>query len=314
MRQEVVMETAMLAEREVTPGVGAHMDARRLRILVATDGSKAARDAEDLLPQLALAPGSAVHVVTVLDPLRLERQKSLAGAEQVWAEQLANGIEHRLNLPGVQWSHAAPRGVPPAEIRRAADEFHADLIIVGAAGHSGVERFLLGSVSEAVARRAAQPVLVARRPARALRSVLVAVDGSEHSDRAVKLAGVLPLAPETLVTLCHVIRPFHYYPVGPPDLASELVGITAEANAQLQTTARHLLDEKGDEVFASGKRVERVLREGVPADEILTVAAERHADVIVIGARGVSPVEAWFLGSVADRVLRHAHCSVLLAR
>jgi len=60
--------------------------------------------------------------------------------------------------------------------------------------------------------------------------------------------------------------------------------------------------------------VETIVRGGAPADQIIRVADEVEADLIVIGGRGKGAVEAIVLGSVAYRVLHHAPCPVLVTR
>lgn len=283
-----------------------------IRVLLATDGSEAARDAEDLLAQLRLPAGSAVHTVTVLDAPEWKVPLSLEGAERVWAEKVATAAEHRLQTPDVEWTHSTPRGSVAPEIVRAAEEFHADLLLIGSTGYTGLERFLLGSVTEAVARKAPHSVLVARRPSREIRQVVVASDGSDNANRALQWASELGFGPDAQVTVCHAMRPY-YLPLGPEYLPESEV-LLEEVRDLQRKNAMKLLDDAGDQVFASGKRVVRVLRDGEPADQILELAAEVHADLIIMGARGTSPLEAFVLGSVSDRVLRHAHCSVLLAR
>jgi nucleotide-binding universal stress UspA family protein len=57
-----------------------------------------------------------------------------------------------------------------------------------------------------------------------------------------------------------------------------------------------------------------LLREGDPADEIVTAARDEGYDLIVVGHRGLSPIKAFLLGSVSSRVVTHAPCSVLVVR
>jgi nucleotide-binding universal stress UspA family protein len=76
------------------------------------------------------------------------------------------------------------------------------------------------------------------------------------------------------------------------------------------------------EIFADPKRIlteagletHLLLAEGDPASEVVKAARDGGFDLIVVGHRGQSPVRAFLLGSVSDRVVNHAHCSVLVAR
>src|SRR5205814_5380416 len=62
---------------------------------------------------------------------------------------------------------------------------------------------------------------------------------------------------------------------------------------------------------ASFAHVTPVVRDGDPAEEILKLAGEQDADLLIAGARGISALERLLVGSVADRLLKHAPCSVL---
>lgn len=283
-----------------------------LRVLLATDGTEAARAAEDFLRELVLPAGSAVEALTVLDAPEWRVPASLAGAEQEWADRITREAQARLQAPGVQLSRAVRRGATAEQIIDAADEFHADLIVLGSHGRSGLERFLLGSVAEKVARFARQPVLVARRPGRVLRKVLVALDGSDHAGRALRMAARMPFPAEAEVTLCHVMRPY-YAPLG-PEYIPEMDRLLLEVQECQRKDAVKLLDAAGDDMLRWRKPATKVLLEGDPADQVLRLGAEQQADLIVLGAKGVSGFEALLVGSVADRVLKHAHCSVLLVR
>jgi nucleotide-binding universal stress UspA family protein len=86
---------------------------------------------------------------------------------------------------------------------------------------------------------------------------------------------------------------------------AEVQQIQQESGASLLAAAQAEL--------AKGARPSRVeLREGDPTTEILRLAEERNADLVVAGARGISWIEGLILGSVADRLLKEALCSVLI--
>src|SRR5262249_60944821 len=85
-------------------------------------------------------------------------------------------------------------GSPKDEILRIARERNADLVVLGARGLGRIKRFLLGSVSLAVARHATCPVLVVKGQPRKLGSVLVGMDGSENSFQALRFLLSMPLA------------------------------------------------------------------------------------------------------------------------
>jgi nucleotide-binding universal stress UspA family protein len=134
-------------------------------IVVGTDGSETAASAVDQAGELAKAVGAAVHVVSAYagavrppEEERSDREK-VANAALVVAEAAAE----RLRSSGVREVSVHDYDEDPAEALIAtAEEVHADLIVVGNRGVSGVRRFLLGSVAQKVVQHAPCGVLVAR--------------------------------------------------------------------------------------------------------------------------------------------------------
>jgi nucleotide-binding universal stress UspA family protein len=145
------------------------------RLVLADDGSSAAAAARALLGRMPGFGGLPVRVVSVA-----ERgpgwfgwlQPEAAGEIQVFEEAiqadfkeheaLATGIADELSAAGLAADGVAPVGDPGSEIVRAAEAFHADLIVMGTRGQTGFERLLLGSVARKVLQRAHCSVLVVR--------------------------------------------------------------------------------------------------------------------------------------------------------
>ena len=137
-----------------------------------------------------------------------------------------------------------------------------------------------------------------------MRKMLVAVDGSEYSIAAVKAAA--KLAAERgidKVTLLNVI-PTMPTPVGPMPAAA----------APEDVEAWEVFDKPREILKAAGVEPLLLLREGDPAEEVVQAAKEGGFDLIVVGHRGLSPVKAFLVGSVSNRVVTHAPCSVLVVR
>lgn len=137
------------------------------------------------------------------------------------------------------------------------------------------------------------------------KKILVAVDGSSHSDRAVQAAAEMAAAGGAELTLCHVFYiPEHY--------RSDLIG-------DLRATIR----KDGEDILAHGARVAtqsglapqtRLLEEGHPAEAVIGLANEKGADLIVAGARGKSRDTIRALGSVSWTIAKLAKCSVMIVR
>lgn len=284
--------------------------ARPLRVLCATDGSKASEAATHLLKRLPLPAGSAVKVLTVLDAPTWQVPESLRGAELVWARQVTEGAGAELIRNDIQVEPLIERGEPAFEILEAAKAFDADLIVVGSHGRTGIERFLLGSVAENVAKHAARPVLVVRGPQAVLRRIVLAVDGSEPADRAAELVARFPVPTGTEVTVCHIVRPFS--PVIGPEYALNLDQMIIEVTEQRRADGEALVAQMAGELREAGLAVTTAVREGDPAGEIVALAKAHEADLVVAGARGLSDIRALIVGSVTGRLLKEAPCSVLI--
>jgi nucleotide-binding universal stress UspA family protein len=137
-----------------------------------------------------------------------------------------------------------------------------------------------------------------------LKRMLVGVDGSEYSLAAVRAAA--KLAAERgikSVTLINVIP-----------VAVSTLGVTPVAAAPEDVEAWEVFDKPKALLKEAGVEAKLLLRTGDPANEILNVAKEGGYDLIVVGHRGLSPVQAFLLGSVSNRVVTHAPCSVLVVR
>jgi nucleotide-binding universal stress UspA family protein len=137
-----------------------------------------------------------------------------------------------------------------------------------------------------------------------MKRMLVGVDGSEYGLAAVKAAA--RLAAErgiTPVTLINVIP-----------TAATTMGVTVTAAPPEDVEAWEVFDQPKAVLRAEGVEAKLLLRVGDPADEILSAAQTGGYDLIVVGHRGLSTVRAFLLGSVSDRVVSHATCSVLVVR
>ena len=147
--------------------------------------------------------------------------------------------------------------------------------------------------------------------------ILLATDGSEEAGLAARTAA--DLAEKTGSEL-HVVHVFGIAPVGPPVYpeATELQGEALEVEAEERISeqrAREVLDaEVGKVRSAGGTVVEAHLIEGRIAPEIVAVAEEIGAGLIVMGSRGHGGIRRALMGSVSDAVVRHAHCPVLVVR
>lgn len=173
-----------------------------------------------------------------------------------------------------------------------------NLIVIGSRGLDALDRFLLGSVSTQVVLHAPCSVLIVKEEPRPVHRLVVAVDGSKASEKALRfvLRNFLPQwqLRNTEIVLVHVM-PLLKYP-------------------EVKEAGKKLFKRDADKLVRAGFAVTEAPRLGRPADEIMTVAKQKQADLIVMGAKGLGAVGRFFLGSVSTKVVQHSSVSVLVVR
>ena len=140
--------------------------------------------------------------------------------------------------------------------------------------------------------------------------ILLAVDGSSHSQEAIDQVAKRPWPSRSTVRVLSVIQPYT-----PPATEFVLAGATLEDIRRQQTAdAERLTARAADAVKAADASAETAVREGDPRSAIVDEADEWGADLIVVGSHGRTGVKRWLLGSVAGAVVSHAPCSVEVVR
>jgi nucleotide-binding universal stress UspA family protein len=184
-----------------------------------------------------------------------------------------------------------------------------DLVVLGTHGHTGLARVLLGSVAESVVRRAPCSVLVVRPDGepRPFGRVLCPIDFSEDSQQALELAVRLVDPAGEGIALLHVIDPPAVY-----TRAQQALELAQELD---QSTAQHLGQWAAALAGTTPTPVTTLSRIGRPGAEILKLLEEDPGfDLVVTGSHGRTGLERVLLGSVAEKVVRHAGRPVLVAR
>lgn len=149
-----------------------------------------------------------------------------------------------------------------------------------------------------------------------IKNILVPIDGSEHSNNALKFGLDLAEKYSAKLTLLSVAQPvvvtgpmFITQPMMPPTSTAMYVQAIESAHKKmLEDTYNRAKAEKPD------LEISKMLVDGRPADRIVEIADKEKFDLIVIGSRGVGGVKKFFLGSVSDRVSDEAHCPVLIVK
>jgi nucleotide-binding universal stress UspA family protein len=286
-----------------------------MNILYATDGSACARTAGRLLAGLPLTADARLNILGVMPlfdwvdaPLFAEWSLEEEKAAYRHLDETAFLVHEQ----GVSADVTVRRGSAAAVILAQAEADRAELVVLGSHGRHGAERFLIGSVSERVARHADCSVLVARGDT--LRRAIVAVDGSESAERALDALARLPLPESMALTVVHVV-PMNELdaPEAVPPV-TEYEKLVDKYAAERQAQAGSVVSRAEQRLRGLGRSAEVQIRCGDPAEQLVATARETEADLIVVGSANRSALGRLFLGSVSGRILSHAPCSVLVAR
>ncbi|MFP4648472.1 MAG: universal stress protein [Halorhodospira sp.] len=292
------------------------------RILVATDLSERGEGAAQRALTLAGEHGAELRITHVieadLEEATLEHlfRGQGKGAREA-AEELVQAseaqIRAQMHRAGADEETAytihCTWGSPHTGIAAEAEAWQADLVVIGLHGWQGIRDLFLGATVERLAHELSTPILVAKAVGTPpYRRVLVPVDGSQRSRRAVSEA--VRLAPQATVELLQVFDSRGIVRALGTGGGSreELLRITALGRAQ---------QEDALERFATSLEVaehvrHREVRSGEPASAIVEVAEERGSDLVAVGTRGLSRWQGRLLGSVARRVAQGVTCDVLL--
>lgn len=297
-----------------------------MRILLATDGSRAADQARDLVAALPWRKGGRVRIVSVAptrtDLLGLPWTIDLpTAADQLENEALRphreaiEAAEHEIRSArsDLVIESVLARGRAASVIIDEARDMPADLIVVGHRGHGLWESMLLGSISSEVVDHASCPVLVARDER--LGPVVFADDGSSSARTAEGVFSRWPMfagLPITVLTVAE--EDFPYAAAVSPLLYSEAMAQYAESAEEAERMYRAENEAAAARLREAGFIAHGLVRQGDAAHEIVQVARERAAGLVVVGTRGQSGLRRLILGSVARNVLLHAPCSVLVVR
>lgn len=137
--------------------------------------------------------------------------------------------------------------------------------------------------------------------------ILVPVDGSQNSRRALEQAAAIAKSGGASVTLVHVVE-------NPPTVYVESQRLLNELLAKYRQESEKVLDEFEAHAEKLGVRVETAIMEGDAATNIVGYADKGNFDMIIMGSRGLGKFKEMVLGSVSSKVLHHAKCPVLIVK
>ena len=281
-----------------------------MRIVLGVDGSKYSEWATGWLAKMRFHAASKVMAVHAVDLHALRApflvQPVIVGSERYIQEEIKRLLKRAklvssetrdrlaaLDVPGTVRIEKGP--VAPMILKHAR---RGGLVVVGSRGLDALDRFMLGSVSTYVTLHAPCSVLVVREPPRPIRQVVLATDGSPSSAKA----------------LTFLIRQFRPLKDGDPIEVTVVHAMPFLKYPELKEAAKVLVQRAAERLEKAGYRVREAARLGKPAEEIMKVAKQGRADLIVTGAKGLGAVARFLLGSVSTKIVQRSTHSVLVVR
>lgn len=263
---------------------------------------------------MAGQPPTSPRVMTALAQAEARAAQVLKEAEE-FAAKAADRV--RSYFPDWQVQAEGVGGWPATELINKADEWKADLVVVGSQGRSAVGRFILGTVSKRVVTDSHHSVRVTRGPVVKTDSnplrVMIGVDGSPEAENAVRAVGTRGWPHGTQVQILSVddgTSPARISRIIPTAAA-----MIASSNEEVCEAARMMVEWAENELRGIGLQVSARVQKGNPERVLIEEARKWVADSIFVGGRKFKgAVERFRLGSVSTALVTKAHCSVEVVR
>ncbi len=307
------------------------------RLVLGYDGSSFADDALEDLQRAGLPKQVEAVVLTIADVYQppagegadrsvpdfvadaVKKARARAAQAVKEAREIAARAEKKLRGDFSQWKISAEAfdDSPAWGLLKKAEEWRADLVVVGSQGRSALGGLILGSVSQRVVSNTCCSVRVARRGAGSVAGgvrILVGADGSPDAEVAVRTVAARQWPAGSELRVVTVIDPEMPVPPGVDWLDPSFAKGMASELKHEQAWAQQTNAAAAEKLRGSGATVTCRVDAG-DAKRVLLDEAERWgADCIFVGAKGLRGIERFLLGSVSTAVANRARCSVEVAR
>lgn len=268
-------------------------------ILVGIDFSRLSKSIIDYAAKLALQESLPLHFVYVM-PIVADDSPDLLRIQELELQDYVRTAEQQLQNSGLQVEGTLAFGAPAHELIRLADKLHAACIVVGTEEKSGLERLLLGSVAEAVVRQSDHPVIVVGPQAATLaketlpwKHLMLACDTAEGVTEAARLAGDIASGHHARLTIFTVRKE----------------GIASLSEGQFDTLEKMMSREAWLSVLP-----QCLIREGEPAQEIIRMVNDTHADLLIMSAHCGNELLTHLRPGMMAKVLRMSRCPAMILR
>lgn len=290
-----------------------------MKILLAVDASPHSKHAVQMVKHLSAPVQLSILSVVDVPSLKHAYLSSECSEEDFegYRREVSRLAQHVLHetrdelLSSVHGIQLIADNADPAEsIIQTAEEHEVDLILLGHRGMTSSSTFLLGGVSQKVATYAPCSVLICKDVIPVLDRILLAVDGSDPSRNAAQFLRKFPFK-------------------GPLHLMIEMVWDSPPSSLLASVAQSSFVSPKASSAKSKGEAFLREVAElfqngpyevglewksGDPPLALLESAKQHNVQMIVVGARGLKGIKRFLLGSVSQKILEHASCSVLIVR
>ena len=298
-----------------------------MKVLIASDCSPASALVIEKAAAQPWPSGTIFSVLYVVDlqrvvglpPLLEEHKRRVSQICLVLKDYVAD-----LERSGHKAEHKVATGFPRRAVSDYAKEWGADLIMAGSHGYSDIARFMMGSVAQGILRTAPCSVEIVRAnaakavSASAEMKIMLATDGSDCSIAAAHSIADRPWPARSV---------FKVFTAGELAVPDNTVAASSPAAIYPQSLLEELSDrahERAESAVATAVKIledtgKKVMHQpptpvGEPRSLILDAAEAWEADLIVLGSHGRRGLDRFLMGSVAESVAMHAHCSVEVVR
>lgn len=283
------------------------------RILFPADGSDVVAGVFEYALDVAAAHDATVTVLNVADTARdsvTQIEGEVVDVLEGEGEKIVAELAEQARARGVDCETDVRQGDPAATIADYTEAYDIDLVVMPTHGREGLDRLLLGSVTEKVVNTASVPVLVAnpdtaREFAYPPKSVLAPTDGSRGAERALAEAIDIADGVGSALHLLHVVET--------ASLGFDVRSVLSDA--ELAERGESVLDGPVSTAEEAGlDRVTSAVTLGQPYREILDYVDQQDIDLLTVGTQGTTNFSRYVLGSVTTKLVRTSPVPVLLVR
>jgi nucleotide-binding universal stress UspA family protein len=291
-----------------------------MKLILATDGSESAESAAELLARFNFGPDDEILILHVVSQIPYEDDYHLQIKQAIRrvAPKILKASANILQPVRATIRTLEMQGYPDDSIIEKALHYDCDLIVMGASGVKGLNKFFIGSATRSVAIKSPTSVLVVKHPEKQATDpmkVLFATDGSAFADTAGRFLASIPFPDDTELTIMNVAWS------AVSDIPETLI---MEVNDRMKAEAarvRSSIMKQSEKITEDAKGIFRnrfktihlTTRFGEPAQELLDAEQSLGIDIIAVGCRGLRGIRG-IMGSVSRRILGHSACSVLIGK